>query len=183
MSKEQPRCPSCGKLQDSAYQYCPDCVAAFRLKTTPPLAFSGVRCPDPTIGDSSTPEPCPACTDARANSRSGHCIACNSDLVAGVPAGTKHDQGKLRWSLVPWKAMHPVVRVLMAGSRKYSDDNWLVVPDAPRRYLDAALRHLTAYAGGEAEDPETGESHLAHCACCLLFLLHFETNPQPEDLK
>lgn len=111
------------------------------------------------------------------------CFVCSSarGLAPNPGPGTKNDSGKLRWSLVPWRAMEPVVRVLMAGSRKYSDDNWLRVPDATRRYLDAALRHLLSYLEGESWDPETGESHLAHCACCLLFLLHFESNPQTKD--
>jgi hypothetical protein len=64
--------------------------------------------------------------------------------------------------------------VLTYGSRKYADDNWKIVPDARKRYVSAAFRHLTDWAGGEKKDSETGKSHLAHAICCLLFLLWFE---------
>mgnify|MGYP007111985039 FL=1 len=30
--------------------------------------------------------------------------------------------------------------------------------------------HFTAWQSGELVDPETGESHLDHAICCLLFL-------------
>jgi hypothetical protein len=39
------------------------------------------------------------------------------------------------------------------------------------RLLDAALRHTFTFADGEDIDEESGESHLAHAACCLLFAL------------
>jgi hypothetical protein len=67
-----------------------------------------------------------------------------------------------------------VLRVLEFGAKKYGAENWREVPDARRRYYDAADRHLRAWWEGEALDPDTGESHLAHAACCLLFLLGFE---------
>ena len=41
------------------------------------------------------------------------------------------------------------------------------------RLLDAQMRHLAAFTMGEDFDPETGLSHLAHAACCNLFLLAF----------
>lgn len=85
--------------------------------------------------------------------------------------GSKDDADKPDWTLIPWRGMTPVVRVLMFGARKYGRANWRLVADADRRYLAAAFRHLAAYADGEAVDQETGESHLAHAVCCLLFLL------------
>lgn len=93
--------------------------------------------------------------------------------------GRKADSGKRRFSLLPWKALGVVVDVLEFGARKYAVDNWKHVPDAERRYFDAALRHLQAWwtakqLGEEATDPETGISHLGHAACCVLFLLGFE---------
>ena len=88
--------------------------------------------------------------------------------------GVKYDNDKPQWSLVPFKAMTQVVDVLTYGARKYAPDNWKKVPDARRRYIDAAFRHLSAYAAGEKNDSETGKSHLAHAICCLLFLLAFD---------
>ena len=89
--------------------------------------------------------------------------------------GVKADAGKIRFSLLPWDAMRQVVAVLEYGARKYSVDNWRKVPDARRRYYDAALRHLTAWwegkSGEPANDPESGLPHLAHACCCVLFLI------------
>lgn len=85
--------------------------------------------------------------------------------------GVKHDLGKRDWTLLPWSALRAVVDVLMHGALTYERDNWRFVPDAERRYLAAAFRHLTAYADGERYDCDSGLPHLAHAVCCLLFLL------------
>lgn len=97
-----------------------------------------------------------------------------ADLSGEAKQGVKYDDGKARWELIPFRAMRDVVDVLTYGSRKYADDNWKIVPDARKRYISAAFRHLTDWAGGEKKDSETGKSHLAHAICCLLFLLWFE---------
>ncbi|MBN8228732.1 hypothetical protein JYK02_14575 [Corallococcus macrosporus] len=39
-----------------------------------------------------------------------------------------------------------------------------------RRYVGAALRHTLAFARSEDAAPETGLSHLAHAAACLMIL-------------
>ena len=92
--------------------------------------------------------------------------------------GTKYDGGKLRWSLLPLRAVEDVVKVLEFGARKYAPDNWMKVPDARERYWDAAMRHLIEWKAGDKRDGETGLSHLAHAICCLLFMLWFD---QKED--
>jgi hypothetical protein len=88
--------------------------------------------------------------------------------------GRKDDCGKADWSLVPWEAMEPIVQVLMFGAEKYGPENWRDVPDAPRRYWSAAQRHLIAHLQGEVNDDESDLPHLAHAACCVLFLLALE---------
>ncbi len=85
--------------------------------------------------------------------------------------GRKDDQGKLQWSLLPWAALRPVVQVLMFGAEKYGVGNWKHVPNPQARYWNAAMRHMLAWWTDEKNDPETGQSHLAHAVCCLLFLL------------
>lgn len=86
----------------------------------------------------------------------------------------KNDAGKWRFSLVPLCALRSVIAVLEFGATKYAPDNWKTVPDARRRYFDAAIRHITAWWSGETADSESGEHHLAHAICCLLFLLWIE---------
>lgn len=87
------------------------------------------------------------------------------------PVGRKLDDGKEPWHLVPFAAARAVVRVLAFGARKYAPNNWRRVENARDRYFSAALRHLVAWHQGERVDPESGLPHLAHAACCVLFLL------------
>lgn len=88
-----------------------------------------------------------------------------------MDVGRKDDGAKLKWGLVPWSAVRAGVRVLMFGAGKYGEGNWRHVEDARRRYFEASQRHLLAWWEGERLDPESGESHLAHALCCVMFLL------------
>ena len=92
--------------------------------------------------------------------------------------GVKFDREKVDWTLVPFKAMEPVVRVLEHGAKKYSADNWKIVKNARHRYLAAAYRHMNAINDGEWVDGKetggSGEPHAAHVICCMLFLLWFD---------
>lgn len=49
------------------------------------------------------------------------------------------------------------------------------------RLFDALMRHLWAWWGGEETDPESGESHLDHAACCLMFLRELKEMRQDLD--
>lgn len=86
--------------------------------------------------------------------------------------GIKNDQGKPDWFLLPFEPVEEIVQVLTHGAKKYSPDNWKsVVEPSPERYFSAAMRHLAAWRKGEKRDPDSGFSHLAHAACCVLFLM------------
>lgn len=89
--------------------------------------------------------------------------------------GKKFDAEKLRFSLIPQGVLFPVIKVLEFGAKKYSENNWRHVENARTRYFDAAHRHLDAWWKGETVDSETGESHLAHAICCLMFLLSLDS--------
>lgn len=95
------------------------------------------------------------------------------DLLNEIKEGCKHDQDKLDWTLMPWKGLEQVVKVLAFGARKYARGNWKIVNDARRRYLAAAYRHMNEASDGSWLDSESGLPHLAHAACCLIFLLWF----------
>jgi hypothetical protein len=82
---------------------------------------------------------------------------------------------KPRLGLLPVGALCQVAEVLTYGASKYSANNWARGTEWSR-YYDALQRHLFAWWAGEAGDPETGASHLAHAGCCLLFLLEYERN-------
>ena len=96
-------------------------------------------------------------------------------------AGEKADQGKAQWRLLPWAAVEKVVGVLGFGARKYSPENWRQVPEAQDRYFDACIRHLVAHRNGEVCDPESGFPHLAHAACCILFLIEISFPKTPKE--
>lgn len=86
--------------------------------------------------------------------------------------GIKDSKGKLRWSLLPFEALEPVIRVLNYGATtKYAPNNWKHVPDKAS-YPDAIIRHWVKYFEYcEEFDGETGESHLASIVCNALFLI------------
>ncbi len=88
--------------------------------------------------------------------------------------GVKHDQNKRRFSLFPTRTLYAIVDVLEYGARKYEEDNWRKVPDSRKRYYDAAMRHINDWWMGETHDQESGHHHLAHAACCIVFLLTVE---------
>lgn len=84
--------------------------------------------------------------------------------------GKKDDQGKLRYDLLPVEAEREIIQVLTFGAAKYGDENWRRVSNARKRYAAAARRHMADWMRGERLDPESGLPHLAHCACCVIFL-------------
>ena len=96
--------------------------------------------------------------------------------------GKKFDQGKTEWDLLPLGPVEEVVNVLMHGKEKYGRDNWQLVDNPIRRYYSAAQRHLAAFRRArfdtrspfDAVDSESKLHHLAHAACCILFLLWHE---------
>lgn len=93
----------------------------------------------------------------------------------------KFDQNKLPLNLLSTEAMNQTAAVLAFGAQKYAEHNWRN-GFAWSRPLAAAMRHLTAFNDGEDRDPESGLSHLAHAACCIMFLLEFEkTHPNLDD--
>lgn len=87
------------------------------------------------------------------------------------PLGTKADDCKVMMGAMPPHAELAVARVLTFGAKKYSRGNWAHLENSDERYMDAALRHINAYRRGEQTDSETGENHLAHAICCLMFIL------------
>lgn len=112
-------------------------------------------------------------------------------IAAGMPsstepqaAGTKYDQGKVQYTLVPPYALQEIARNLTAGLDKYKErNNWQKVPNAEQRYMDALMRHFEAIRRGELYDTDSSVpnmSHMSAVAVNAMFLLEFMYNP---DLK
>ena len=110
------------------------------------------------------------------------------NMVFGEPTNTsteagavKFDQDKLPLHLLSTEALNQTAAVLAFGADKYAAHNWRK-GFLWSRPLAAAMRHITAFNAGEDVDPESGLSHLAHAACCIMFLLEFEkTHPELDD--
>lgn len=104
------------------------------------------------------------------------------EKLVGKPTGSavKFDQDKIPLELLSSEALLQTAAVLKFGANKYAAHNWRkgFVWSRP---LGAAMRHLLAFNAGEDKDPESGLSHLAHAACCIMFLLEFEKTHKELD--
>lgn len=86
-----------------------------------------------------------------------------------MECGIRENEGKLKWSLVSWSALAPMVRVLMYGSTKYDAHNW----KKGLKYTETCeslQRHLNAFIEGEDDDKESKISHVGHIMCNAMFL-------------
>jgi hypothetical protein len=98
-------------------------------------------------------------------------------------SGKKNDTDKNRLDLLEPTFIEEMGRVMTFGAKKYSADNWRGGLHY-RRLIGAALRHIFAFARGEAYDKETGTSHLANAGCCLMMLYWTWVNrPDLDDRK
>lgn len=82
-----------------------------------------------------------------------------------------YDSGKPPLACLPPEGMRAVARVQAYGHKKYGDFNNYRKGMEVSRQCSCAIRHIMAYMDGEDADPESGESHLAHAACRIMFLL------------
>jgi hypothetical protein len=97
-----------------------------------------------------------------------------------MSAGRKDDTGKPGFELLPFDALAEVHKILEFGADKYGARNWEKGFNW-LRLANAAARHLFAWMRGENADQDTGRSHIAHLACCALFLLAHELRGIGED--
>lgn len=101
-------------------------------------------------------------------------------MTSETPTFKKHDTSKNRVELVPVRPLEEIALAFTYGAIKYDADNYRR-GTAWRRYVGAALRHLLAWARGEDTDPETGLSHLAHAAACLMILRELQLDGLGTD--
>lgn len=94
--------------------------------------------------------------------------------------GHKDDFGKTNWFSVAWLGLSEMADVMTFGASKYETFNFRKGMKASRLF-SAAIRHLFAWHRGEEKDEESGLSHLAHAACCILMLRDIEILGTVED--
>lgn len=93
----------------------------------------------------------------------------------------RYNKGKLKWSLVDWKSLEGLVRVLEMGSKKYAPYNWTKGMPVTE-VSESLLRHMFAFLEGEDYDKESLESHLSHVMCNCMFLIHImREKPEFDD--
>ena len=121
-------------------------------------------------------EKCDACADIYEED--------SLDDLASQLEGTKFDEDKLRWDLLPIVPVEKIVEIITHGAKKYAPENWKKVNIM--RFYAAAMRHITAWKKGEEFDKDSGFTHLAHVGCNILFMMWIEENKvrtYPEKLK
>lgn len=110
------------------------------------------------------------------NDRFFICDECHKKRNDGT-GGLKYDQEKLKSHLLSIPAMKGTAKILTLGSKKYAERNWEAGMEFSRVYR-AAFDHITDWWDGEDLDPDSGESHLDHAACCIMFLQQFVKDPE-----
>lgn len=114
-----------------------------------------------------------------------------AEITQKKPHGARYNDGKLKWSYVNFKALEPMVRVLMFGAQKYEPFNWQKGLDKVE-VLESLQRHLAAMLDGEQNDVESGLHHIGHLMCNAMFYSYFlnqengetrELPKQPLDYK
>jgi hypothetical protein len=95
-------------------------------------------------------------------------------------SGLRYNEGKRKWSLVPWNALEEVVKVLEQGATKYAPFNWQKGLSWTETY-ESLQRHAVSWISGEDKDKESGNHHMAHVAVNALFLLWFWLTEKGTD--
>lgn len=117
--------------------------------------------------------------------------------MSGKNEALRYNTGKPKWSLVHFKSLLPMVRVLEYGAHKYSvfkSDTLDFIPGSQvtqeqakklellssgadnwkkglgrQNIIDSLLRHAAAIADGEWLDEESGLPHIGHLMCNAMF--------------
>lgn len=95
-------------------------------------------------------------------------------------SGLRYNTGKLKWSLVDYPSLEPLVKVLEFGMEKYSADNWKQGLQT-REIIESLLRHTYALLENEDNDPESGLPHVGHILANAMFLSYMINNKPEYD--
>lgn len=91
----------------------------------------------------------------------------------------RHNDGKIRYDLIPSCFLKEVAQVFTFGAMKYSENNWQGFNEKQQGEINASLlRHIHAYLDGEVNDAESGLPHLAHAAANLAFISYFRNQKE-----
>lgn len=96
--------------------------------------------------------------------------------------GRKDDAGKPPVSLIPYEFREGMADVLKYGAQRYGSFNW-AEGLAWHRILDGVYRHVGKWESGINFDEDTGENHLLHAACGIMFLYMHQLYGLGEDTR
>lgn len=75
---------------------------------------------------------------------------------------------------IPWVAIYEMGKAMLDGMKKYGLFNWRDHAVRSDIYVDAAMRHITAWSDGQAVAEDSNIHHLAHAMACLSILIDAE---------
>lgn len=94
--------------------------------------------------------------------------------------GSRFNDGKLPFDLIPPEAETAIATVLRFGAIKYGPRNWEKGLSWAQTY-GALRRHLSAWYQREEDDAESGLPHLWHALTNLAFLATFHCRDAGTD--
>jgi hypothetical protein len=102
----------------------------------------------------------------------------------------KADQGKIDWSLLPWRPIEAAANIMTQairpkeeGGKGYGLASWRTVPGGYYRYWAAMIRHITQrFVYNEVIDPESGQPHMAHLICNAAFICQMDYDADSAQL-
>ena len=102
--------------------------------------------------------------------------------TTGSTVAAKRDEkgAKLRLSLVNPEFIEEVAKVREFGVSKHGLDSYKLYPN--KMYIDAILRHVSAYQQGEEFDKESGLHHLSHVSVSCMFIIEKDRWSVPQRL-
>ena len=95
-------------------------------------------------------------------------LGCPIEIENNEEKSDRFNSGKPKWSLVHFKSLEPMIKVLEFGAIKYAPENWKKGLD-PIEILESMQRHLAALMDGEMNDKESGLPHMGHIQANAMF--------------
>lgn len=82
---------------------------------------------------------------------------------------------------IPKTSMFVVGLAHLHGALKYGHFNWREDPITTSTYIDAAIRHISAWCEGEETANDSGIHHLGHAIACLNILIDAQIHNTLHD--
>lgn len=94
----------------------------------------------------------------------------------------RYNKNKLRWSLVDFDSLQPLVQVLEFGCQKYAKDNWKLGLDRTE-ILESLQRHLVELFKKEELDEESKLKHIGHIMANAMFYSYFQLKEEKDKVN